>query len=154
MRIKQENIRLKCEIEKQRVEEERYEKLQYELEHLTNRLHKMEENRQAYEDLTEQLGSYISIFSSQLSLTHTAEARDQGRPLSHYQSSTLPRQMYQDRLEERKIYYDQSSKSLPRQRHVHIEERSLESTSDGEHQTFLSLPRNRTRAKHHDKYRM
>ena len=112
----------------------------------------MEENRQAYEDLTEQLGSYISIFSSQLSLTNTSEARTLPRP--YQESSTLPRQIYQERLSERKIYYDQSSKSLPRQRHVHIEERSLESASDGEHPTFLSLPRSRTRGKHHDKYRM
>ena len=41
MRIKQENIRLKSEIDKQRVDEERYHKLQYEVEHLTNRLHKV-----------------------------------------------------------------------------------------------------------------
>ena len=40
-RIKQENVRLKSEIDKQRVEEERYKKLQYEVEHLTNRLHKV-----------------------------------------------------------------------------------------------------------------
>ena len=41
LRIKQENTRLKSEIEKQRLEEERYQKLQYEVEHLTNRLHKV-----------------------------------------------------------------------------------------------------------------
>ena len=41
LRIKQENQRLKSEIDKQRLEEERYEKLQYEVEHLTNRLHKV-----------------------------------------------------------------------------------------------------------------
>ena len=132
----------------------------------------MEENRQAYEDLTEQLGSYISIFSSQLSLTNVAEARDLSRsctlpkPMSSYQesrqlyleSSTLPRQMYQqENLSPRKIYYEQNSKSLPRQKHVHIQESSPDSASDGEYQDkgFLSLPRkNRTRGKTQDKFRI
>ena len=41
MRIKQENLRLRYEIEKQKLEEERYQKLQYEVEHLTSRLHKV-----------------------------------------------------------------------------------------------------------------
>ena len=41
LRVKQENIRLKSEIDKQRVEEERYHKLQCEVEHLTSRLHKV-----------------------------------------------------------------------------------------------------------------
>ena len=40
-KIKQENLRLKSEIDKQRVEEERYQKLQCEVEQLTNRLHKV-----------------------------------------------------------------------------------------------------------------
>ena len=41
MRMKQENLRLKYQIEKQKLEEERYQKLQYEVEHLTTRLHKV-----------------------------------------------------------------------------------------------------------------
>ena len=41
MKMKQENLRLKYQIEKQKLEEERYQKLQYEVEHLTNRLHKV-----------------------------------------------------------------------------------------------------------------
>ena len=134
----------------------------------------MEENRQVYEDLTEQLGSYINIFSSQLSLT---EARDLSksstlpRPISlypessaltrqmyHQESSTLPRQMlHQESLQSRKIYFEENSKSLPRQRHVTILESSLDSASDGEYQDkgFLSLPRNnRSRWRQQDKLRM
>ena len=43
MRIKQENLRLKYEIEKHKLDEDRYSKLQYEVEHLTGKLHKVSE---------------------------------------------------------------------------------------------------------------
>ena len=140
----------------------------------------MEENRQAYEDLTEQLGSYINIFSSQLSLT---DGRDLSKsctlpkPISLYphDSSTLPRQMYhhefssstlprqiyhQESLPSRKIYYEENSKSLPRQRRrpgVQQQESSLDSASDGEYRDtgFLSLPRNnRPGGKQQEKLRL
>ena len=137
----------------------------------------MEENRQAYEDLTEQLGSYINIFSSQLSLADVRELSKSctlPKPISLYpESSTLPRQMYhhefnsstlprqmyhQESLPTRKTYYEENSKSLPRQRQRHgvpILESSLDSASDGEFRDkgFLSLPRN-NRAKHQEKLRM
>ena len=139
----------------------------------------MEENRQAYEDLTEQLGSYINIFSSQLSLADVRELSKScslPKPISLYpESSTLPRQMYhhefnsstlprqmyhQESLPTRKIYYEENSKSLPRQRQRHgvpILESSLDSASDGEFRDkgFLSLPRNnRAGWKHQDKLRL
>ena len=64
---------------------------------------------------------------------------------------------HQESLPSRKIYFEENSKSLPRQRHVHILESSIDSASDGEnhHKAFLSLPRtSRTRGKHHDKFRI
>merc|ERR1719325_528749 len=63
MRVKQENLRLKYAVEKQRLDEERFQKLQFSVEHLTSRLHKMEEERAAYEELSEQLGCYIGLVS-------------------------------------------------------------------------------------------
>ena len=139
----------------------------------------MEENRQAYEDLTEQLGSYINIFSSQLSLTDVRDLSKSctlPKPISLYpESSTLPRQMYQhefssstlprqmyhqESLPSRKIYFEENSKSLPRQRQrpvVQIQESSLDSASDGEYRDkgFLSLPRNnRSGGKHQEKLRL
>ena len=41
IRVRAENMRLRWEIEKQKQDEERYMKLQYEVEHLTSRLHKV-----------------------------------------------------------------------------------------------------------------
>ena len=68
--------------------------------------------------------------------------------------------MYQqESLSARKPYYEQNSKSLPRQRHVHIQESSQDSASDGESGQarggFLSLPRgSRNRGKHQDRFRV
>ena len=39
--VKQENLRLKYAVEKQRRDEERFQKLQFSVEHLTSRLHKV-----------------------------------------------------------------------------------------------------------------
>ena len=39
--MKQENLRLKYAVEKQRLDEERFQKLQFSVEHLTSRLHKV-----------------------------------------------------------------------------------------------------------------
>ena len=39
--MKQENLRLKYAVEKQRRDEERFQKLQFSVEHLTSRLHKV-----------------------------------------------------------------------------------------------------------------
>ena len=41
IRVRAENMRLRWEIERQKQDEERYMKLQYEVEHLTSRLHKV-----------------------------------------------------------------------------------------------------------------
>ena len=42
LRVKQENARLRFEIEKHKLEEERYNKMQLEIEHLTSKLSKVE----------------------------------------------------------------------------------------------------------------
>ena len=54
----------------------------------------MEENRQAYEDLTEQLGSYINIFSSQLSLTDARDLSKGSLHLIFQKSLKRPKNVY------------------------------------------------------------
>lgn len=150
-RVRAENMRLRWEIERQKQDEERYMRLQYEVETLTSRLHKMEANRQAYEDLTEQLGSYISMFSSQMSLSHVTQQPDHvSRSYSTLQH--VPRH----------VSLDQGRTcSLPRSRHHYLD--TSVDTSDGDmrhdnshtERGFLSLPRHqaRPRSRHQDRFR-
>jgi hypothetical protein len=69
LRVKQENARLRFEIEKHKYEEERYNKFQLEIEHLTCKLNKMEQTRHMYEDASDQLGYIFELFSNQLALS-------------------------------------------------------------------------------------
>ena len=48
--MKQENLRLKYAVEKQRRDEERFQKLQFSVEHLTSRLHKVTRRGMACHD--------------------------------------------------------------------------------------------------------
>jgi len=64
-----ENAQLRFEIEKQKYEEERYTKLQLEIEHLTCKLSKMEQSRHVYEEASKQLGYFFELFSNQLPLS-------------------------------------------------------------------------------------
>ena len=111
----------------------------------------MEANRQAYEDLTEQLGSYISMFSSQMSLSHVTQ--QQGHVSRSYSTlQHVPRHVSMDR---------ERTCSLPRSR-VHYLDTSVD-TSDGDtrheglvtDRGFLSLPRHqaRPRSRHQDRFR-
>ena len=50
-------------------DEERHAKLQAEVEQLTWKLRKMEESRRVYEDATSQLGSFLELVSSQLTVS-------------------------------------------------------------------------------------
>ena len=111
----------------------------------------MEANRQAYEDLTEQLGSYISMFSSQMSLSHVTQ--QQGHVSRSYSTlQHVPRHVSMDR---------ERTCSLPRSR-AHYLDTSVD-TSDGDtrHEAsltdrgFLSLPRHqaRPRPRHQDRFR-
>ena len=111
----------------------------------------MEANRQAYEDLTEQLGSYISMFSSQMSLSHVTQQPDHvSRSYSTLQH--VPRH----------VSLDQGRTcSLPRSRHHYLD--TSVDTSDGDmrhdnsntERGFLSLPRHqaRPRSRHQDRFR-
>ena len=107
----------------------------------------MEENRQAYEDLTEQLGSYISLFTSQASLGHLQDVTRSYSTLQHVSSSSG-----------RHVYGASDTCTLPRTRHGHYLDTSLD-TSDGDqsqYRGFLSLPRHhqlRSRSRHHDRFR-
>merc|ERR1719361_2508877 len=70
--VRRENLRLKAQIERiERVQgdEERHAKLQAEVEQLTWKLRKMEESRRVYEDATSQLGSFLELVSSQLTVS-------------------------------------------------------------------------------------
>jgi predicted RNase H-like nuclease (RuvC/YqgF family) len=69
LRVKQENARLRFEIEKHKLEEERYNKMQLEIQHLTSKLNKMEQSRPVYEDASNHLGSFFELFSNQLALS-------------------------------------------------------------------------------------
>ena len=60
IRVRAENMRLRWEIEKQKQDEERYMKLQYEVEHLTSRLHKVISDGQIAVIETRQLISLIA----------------------------------------------------------------------------------------------
>lgn len=82
LRVKQENARLKFEIEKHKHEEERFNKLQLEIEHLTCKLSKMEQSRHVYEDASSQLGYFVELFSNQLAVSPYGTelgAKDVGR---------------------------------------------------------------------------
>lgn len=69
IRVKHENSRLKFEIEKQKHEEDRFNKLQMEIDQLTCKLRKMEQSRHVYEDTSNQLGTFLELFSNQLPLS-------------------------------------------------------------------------------------
>ena len=108
----------------------------------------MEANRQAYEDLTEQLGSYITMFSSQMSLGPGHVSRSYST-LQH-----APRHVSGDRGR---------TCSLPRTRVRYLDTSVDTSDGDTRHEGdhgdsqagFLSLPRHqaRPRYRHQDKFR-
>ena len=50
-------------------DEEKHAKLEAEVEQLTWKLRKMEESRRVYEDATSQLGSFLELVSSQLTVS-------------------------------------------------------------------------------------
>ena len=102
----------------------------------------MEENRQAYEELTEQLGSYISLFSSQQHLAPGDQLSRSYTTLHHVSSA-------------RGHVYPEDTCTLPRTR-VHHHDSSVD-TSDADsyyRSGFLSLPRHQhQRYRHQDKIR-
>ena len=58
-----------CQIERVQGDEEKHAKLEAEVEQLTWKLRKMEESRRVYEDATSQLGSFLELVSSQLTVS-------------------------------------------------------------------------------------
>jgi len=161
MRIKQENLRLKYEIEKHKLDEDRYSKLQYEVEHLTGKLHKMEEQTREYEHLTGQLETYVSMFSNQLSISTPglhAAADNVSRYLRNQRSMsahmtrdnlTLPRHLHKDTCR-----HSRDTSTLPRS-HQYFNDSSID-TSDGDYQSrggFHSLPRHHHRSRKYNKNR-
>lgn len=74
LRVKTENERLKNKMKTYNQRDERYKKLEQEVEHLTWQLSKMEQSRLVYEDATHQLGSFLELVSSQLTgLNHRSD---------------------------------------------------------------------------------
>ena len=57
------------QIERVHGDEEKHAKLEAEVEQLTWKLRKMEESRRVYEDATSQLGSFLELVSSQLTVS-------------------------------------------------------------------------------------
>ena len=57
------------QIERVQGDEEKHAKLEAEVEQLTWKLRKMEESRRVYEDATSQLGSFLELVSSQLTVS-------------------------------------------------------------------------------------
>lgn len=104
--VRRENLRLKAQIERvgsqfkhlhcppdqiERVQgdEEKHAKLEAEVEQLTWKLRKMEESRRVYEDATSQLGSFLELVSSQL----TVSGRWTGLKCPHFFLVNLPFQI-------------------------------------------------------------
>ena len=67
--VRRENQRLKAQMAKVQGDDERHAKLQGEIDQLTWKLRKMEESRRVYEDATSQLGSFLELVSSQLTVS-------------------------------------------------------------------------------------
>jgi len=68
-RVKLENEILKLKLKSFNQDDEKYKKLQMEIEQLTWQLGKMEQSRLVYENATNQLGSFLEMVSTQLTLT-------------------------------------------------------------------------------------
>ena len=67
--VRKENTRLKEQIQRVQGDDEKHAKLQAEIDQLTWKLRKMEESRRVYEDATSQLGSFLELVSSQLTVS-------------------------------------------------------------------------------------
>ena len=67
--VRKENTRLKAQIQRVQGDDEKHAKLQAEIDQLTWKLRKMEESRRVYEDATSQLGSFLELVSSQLTVS-------------------------------------------------------------------------------------
>eukprot|EP00092_Neocalanus_flemingeri_P000027 GFUD01000027.1.p1 GENE.GFUD01000027.1~~GFUD01000027.1.p1 ORF type:complete len:382 (-),score=92.57 GFUD01000027.1:31-1176(-) len=70
LRVRAENESRKTKMKTYNQRDERYKKLELEVEHLTWQLSKMEQSRLVYEDATHQLGSFLELVSSQLTGLH------------------------------------------------------------------------------------
>ena len=67
--MEKSSIEPNCQIERVQGDEEKHAKLEAEVEQLTWKLRKMEESRRVYEDATSQLGSFLELVSSQLTVS-------------------------------------------------------------------------------------
>lgn len=72
-RVKLENEILKLKLKSFNQDDDKYKKLQSEIDQLTWQLSKMEQSRLVYENATNQLGSFLEMVSTQLTLTKPAE---------------------------------------------------------------------------------
>jgi len=68
VRVKRENDLLKKKLLDYSKEDEKYKKLQFEIEQLTWQLGKMEQSREVYETATNQLGSFLELVSNRLTI--------------------------------------------------------------------------------------
>lgn len=72
-RVKLENEILKLKLKSFNQDDEKYKKLQSEIEQLTWQLSKMEQSRLVYENATNQLGSFLEMVSTKLTNTKVGE---------------------------------------------------------------------------------
>ena len=97
----------------------------------------MEDHALEYEQLTQQLESYITLFSSQINLNTDHHVSRSTRSLSaHLTSSTLPRHVHRDTCS-----VPRHTSTLPRSHHFHNDSSLDTSDGDQQKQGFLSLPR-------------
>jgi len=75
-RVKLENEILKLKLKSFNQDDEKYKKLQSEIEQLTWQLSKMEQSRLVYENATNQLGSFLEMVSTKLTNTKVGEEAD------------------------------------------------------------------------------
>jgi len=66
VRVRRENDILKRRLSEYSKEDDKYKKLEFEIEQLTWQLGKMEQSREVYETATTQLGSFLELVSSRL----------------------------------------------------------------------------------------
>jgi len=78
VRVKRENEILKRRLSEYNKEDEKYKKLQFEIEQLTWQLGKMEQSREVYETATNQLGSFLELVSSKLTMNRPPGAETPG----------------------------------------------------------------------------